>query len=138
MKKSIAHLITLTLALIITIGGHYPDTGRIVRLDETNNSFTVQTCDGKLFMVYGIEDLNLGDILSLLFDDAGTPNWIWDDEIVSIRYSGTITDYHMPEDNYIIIAELPDFTEPLPVLEEELIIEDLPELELVEFQLELF
>jgi hypothetical protein len=138
MKKSIINLFTLALALIITIGGHYPDTGRIVRLDETNDSYTVKTCDGKLFTMYGIEDLSLGDMLSLLFDDKGTPDWIWDDEIVSIRYSGTITDYHMPEDNYIIIDDLPDFTEPMPVLEEELIIEELPELELIEFQLELF
>jgi hypothetical protein len=44
----------------------------------------------------------------------------------------------MAEDNYQLMEELTDFTEPMPVLEEELIIEELPELDLIEFQLELF
>ncbi len=77
------------------IDTYYPECGVVtsVTLPEGNESWnsevTFETINGSIFSFYGGEDLEVGDMIAVIFDDKGTPN-VTDDEVVSVRYCSPI------------------------------------------------
>lgn len=68
----------------------YPETAIVTELDYATDTVTVECFNGNLFSFYGTEDWAEGDICSMLMNDNGTPI-VYDDEILSVKYSGYIT-----------------------------------------------
>ena len=66
----------------------YPLTTEIVELDRENDVVTCEDFNGYLWQFEGCEDWQEGDICSMIMNDNGTAE-IFDDKIVSVRYSGT-------------------------------------------------
>ena len=77
------------------IDTYYPDCGTVtsVTLPDGNEPWdtevTFETMNGNIFSFYGGEDLEVGDVIAVIFDDKGTPE-VTDDEIVSVRYCSPI------------------------------------------------
>ena len=65
----------------------YPMTTKVVELDRENDVVTCEDFNGFLWQFDGCEDLQEGDICSMIMNDNGTPK-IFDDEIVSVKYDG--------------------------------------------------
>lgn len=55
-----------------------PDSDRVFLTDTNNNEWAI----------LGVEDWSEGDIAAAIMNDSGTPDSIYDDKIVEIRYSG--------------------------------------------------
>ena len=70
----------------------YPLTALVVDFDETQDVVICEDYAGNIWEFYGIEDWQEGDLASFIMNDNGTPT-IYDDEIVSVRYSGWIGHY---------------------------------------------
>lgn len=68
----------------------YPACGIVYGLEYADDAVIVMTPDGELWEFYGCEDWAIGDICAMTFADAGIPNYIWDDEIIDVRYVGYI------------------------------------------------
>lgn len=87
-------IICLFIALLISLlSGHktsdfnyYPSVMRVTEV--TANEVTLQDCNGFLWSCGDPEDLEQGDLCGVLMNDNGTPETIFDDMIVSIRYCG--------------------------------------------------
>ncbi len=62
------------------------DNGEIVT--DAADTLTVVDGAGLVWRFFGCEDYDTGDLVSLLMSDAGTPESILDDVIVSARYAG--------------------------------------------------
>ena len=92
--------IVLTLAAIILTGcifglmhrppevKQYPTCGIIVENDERTETVTVEDFNGNHWQFNGVEDWLVGDIVSMIMSDNGTPDTIYDDQIVMVKYSG--------------------------------------------------
>lgn len=86
VRKKIAVIATvITLLASNTI---YPATGIITALDEEADIVQVTKANGMHYEFEGIEDLQVGDVVSLLMYNAGDTKSAADDEIISARYSG--------------------------------------------------
>lgn len=66
----------------------YADTFVITKTDEANDEFYLINFSGTEKKLKGIEDLFVGDYISAIMCDNGTPNDRNDDVICSWRYSG--------------------------------------------------
>ena len=66
----------------------YPRGGTIVSIDDHNDVVTWKDCAGLYWSFYGVEDWMVGDYVSAIMDQNGTPHDITDDVIVDIRYAG--------------------------------------------------
>lgn len=66
----------------------YPTCGIIVENDERSETVTVEDFNGNHWQFNGVEDWLVGDIVSMIMSDNGTPDSIYDDEIVMVKYSG--------------------------------------------------
>lgn len=95
MKKRVT-VIILILALLIDVqrvsaaetkkGNEYPATMVIYCVDYRLD--VVYITDGyHNYYFVGVEDLYIGDTLSLIMSDNGTPNTVKDDIILDYRYS---------------------------------------------------
>ena len=77
------------------IDTYYPDCGVVTSVtlpegnEQWNSLVTFETLNGNLFSFYGGEDLEVGDVIAVIFDDKRTPD-ITDDEVVSVRYCSPI------------------------------------------------
>lgn len=88
--------IALAIALGITLGAcatapnfnTYPKASYVVALNYESDTVTVEDATGNLWDFYGCEDCMEGDIIVMTMDDNGTPNSIYDDEILQVRFSG--------------------------------------------------
>ena len=95
MYKLVALLTSLIALLTAIIGLFVPDdegktyalTTQVVQVDYENDLVVCEDFNGNLWEFEGTEDWMYGDIASLVMNDMGTPE-IYDDEIVSARYSG--------------------------------------------------
>lgn len=77
------------------IKNHYADCGIIMQDPDENVVITMQ--NGHMFSFENLDgDWNKGDIVSVIFDDNGTEK-IFDDIIVSYKYSGWISDAEMQD-----------------------------------------
>lgn len=68
--------------------GFYAKTMTVVDVDEDTDIGIAEDATGNLWEFDGIEDLYENDGISVLMCDNGTPQTIYDDVIVDIRYSG--------------------------------------------------
>ena len=93
MKKLIVALIILICALFFVaavsqpVAQTYANTGRVMAISAGTDTVVVEDYNGNLWAFYGVEDWQEGDCVSLVMSDAGTEE-IYDDEILSVRYSG--------------------------------------------------
>ena len=67
----------------------YPLNTVVDEINEKNDTVTCVDCDGNLWEFYGVEDWQEGDFATMIMDTCGTAT-IYDDEIVTIRYNGTV------------------------------------------------
>lgn len=97
MKKTLIATILTTLALgVNTSAAQYPTTAIVTEIDEVSGIITVEECNGNIWTFYddGTEDWYVNDICSMIMDDKGT-KLVYDDEIISTRYSGFVDDNFM-------------------------------------------
>ena len=93
MKKLIISLIIcicapfFIAALRQPTSNTYANTACVIALSPGTDTVIVEDYSGNLWAFYGCEDWQIGDCVSLVMDDAGTEE-IYDDEILSVRYSG--------------------------------------------------
>ena len=67
----------------------YPLTVVVIELDREGDIVTCVDGADNFWEFYGVEDWQTGDFASLLMDDNGTPNIIYDDVITMAHYAGT-------------------------------------------------
>lgn len=67
----------------------YPLTVVVIELDREGDIVTCVDGADNFWEFYGVEDWQTGDFASLLMDDNGTPNSIYDDVITMTLYAGT-------------------------------------------------
>lgn len=72
------------------VEGYYPRTAVVTDLDYDNDLVIITDWAGFDWVMEGIEDWQVGDLVSLLMYDCGTPDTIFDDEIVMAYYGGWI------------------------------------------------
>ena len=66
----------------------YPLTAQIVELDHNADVVVCVDGIGNCWEFYGVEDWQVGDFASLLMDDNGTTETIYDDVITMICHAG--------------------------------------------------
>ena len=66
----------------------YPTCGTVVEIDSKTNLVTIEDFNGNLWVFEGCEDWMEGDICVMIMSDEGTPETIYDDVIIQIRYCG--------------------------------------------------
>lgn len=96
MKKNII-IILLALALLGTIFGTtvvlpknlYALSTIVQTVDVENDIVVIKDCSGNTWNFNGVEDWEVNDLCSCLMNSKGTPA-IYDDEIISTRYSGQV------------------------------------------------
>lgn len=83
MKKIIAIIIAVMLICgIATAEGRiYPRFGNVVDIEYDSDFVTVDDGLGNLWDFYGVDFYLYGDIVLLVMDDNGTPDWIYDDKV---------------------------------------------------------
>ena len=81
-KREIPHWEFLFLYSITTV---------VVEVNEQDNLVACEDCNGNIWTFYGVEDWQEGDFATLTMNTCGTVN-IYDDEIVTARYSGNVED----------------------------------------------
>ena len=67
----------------------YPLTVQVVELDHDADVVVCVDGAGNDWEFYGVEDWQVGDFASLLMDDNGTAETIYDDVITMTHYAGT-------------------------------------------------
>lgn len=76
-----------------SVDGLYMRTGLIVDLDYDTDTVTVVDGVDLVWQFTGCEDYCIGDLVEMLFREAGEPQYIFDDVIVSTSYSGFYAEY---------------------------------------------
>ena len=70
---------------------HYPAIAVVTETNTETDSVTIMTLpDGNLWEFYSVEDWSGGDLAVCIFSDNGTPDYLQDDEIITIHYSGYV------------------------------------------------
>ena len=109
-KREIPHWVEMILTIAIGIGlgiglyawsttqnqkqeklETYAITTVVVEVNEQDNLVACEDCNGNIWTFYGVEDWQEGDFATLTMNTCGTVN-IYDDEIVTARYSGNVED----------------------------------------------
>ena len=67
----------------------YPLTVVVIEIDHEGDIVTCVDGADNFWEFYGVEDWQTGDYVSLLMDDNGTPETIYDDVITMTLYAGT-------------------------------------------------
>lgn len=97
MKKMIALILALMALCGAATAEIYPEIARVVELDYDEDTVTVETFMGFLFVFEGCEDWTEGDSCAMIMDDCGTAE-ITDDKIVMARYCAwTLINWLMDE-----------------------------------------
>lgn len=86
MKKATIAAIA-TAAALIGSGTIYPNTMVITETNYETDTVTMSTCSGVTYQFEGVEDYYVGDLVSVIMFDNGTPE-VYDDIILSHRYAG--------------------------------------------------
>lgn len=72
---------------------YYALTTVVEKVDREKDTVTCMDFNGNLWEFYGAEDWQKDDIASLLMYDNNTPETIYDDIIVNVRYDGWMDDF---------------------------------------------
>ena len=83
-------LVAVACLIACLMGSLYPRTAFVSELNYAEDVVTVTDCVGYDWQFYGCEDWEVGDMVSMIMSDNGTPNNIKDDIIVDCRYGATI------------------------------------------------
>lgn len=100
MKEFIKVLIITIVIMALAIGATYylytninsemyPNTAMVYETDEQSNMVFCKDYNGYIWTFKGIEDWEVGDIVSMIMYTNRTEH-ITDDEIVKMKYSGHI------------------------------------------------
>lgn len=98
MKKFVAIIIIIVTLLVActpaTVKAEadhrvYAMTAIVIELDYDSDTVVLSDGAENLWAFYGIEDWQIDDFASLLMDDNGTPETIYDDIILEVTYAGT-------------------------------------------------
>lgn len=81
-------LVAVVCLIACLMGSLYPRTAFVSELNYTEDIVTVTDCVGYDWQFYGCEDWEIGDMVSMIMGDNGTPNYIKDDIIVDYQYGG--------------------------------------------------
>ena len=91
MKKLLIALACLMLAHSPKVEGEiYPRTFMVVNLESETDTVVCIDAVGMEWAFEGIEDWEIGDLVSAIMNDNGTEN-ITDDYFTEIRYAGYIS-----------------------------------------------
>lgn len=82
-------VVTATAEQNETKGNEYPDTARIIVINYETDEVLVENSIGYHYTFKGVEDYEVGYVLSLIMNDNGTA-LIYDDTIVRAKYSGYV------------------------------------------------
>lgn len=98
MKRTITIVTMLALATTITACGtqtkaidtskEYPTMVKVVSVDEKTDTVLTVDANGEMWKFEGVEDYSTGDYVAMIMNDFSTPDYIYDDIIVSTRYCG--------------------------------------------------
>lgn len=66
----------------------YPHCGVVCSVNYEEDTVACADPQGNIWEFYGCEDWACGDIVAMTMSDAGTPETIYDDEILSVKYCG--------------------------------------------------
>lgn len=66
----------------------YPKTTICLAVNRQTDTVTVADCNGTEWQFSGCRDFEEGDLIALIMSDNGTPETIWDDKVLTVRYSG--------------------------------------------------
>lgn len=66
----------------------YPKTTICLAVNRQMDVVTVADCNGTEWTFADCQDFEEGDLIALIMNDSGTPDTIWDDTIITARYSG--------------------------------------------------
>lgn len=69
-------------------GNTYPKTTICLAVNHQTEVVTVTDCNGTEWQFSGCQDFEEDDLIALIMNDNGTPDTIWDDTIITARYSG--------------------------------------------------
>lgn len=68
---------------------NYAQTAVVMDVNRDDDVVVCEDYNGNTWEFYGTEDWIVGDCVSLIMNDSGTQE-IYDDEIISVRYSGWV------------------------------------------------
>ena len=92
MKKFVAVILVLvSMSLVFSAGAvseFYPRCAVVTSIDEVEDLVTVEDFAGVVWSFYGVEDFIVGDLVAMLLWDCGTPDTIFDDEVIDAVYGG--------------------------------------------------
>lgn len=92
MKKLVAVItILVSLSLVFSVGAaseFYPRCAVVTEINESDDLVTCKDFAGVIWQFYGIEDFDIGDLVGMILWDCGTPDSIFDDEIIDAVYGG--------------------------------------------------
>ena len=69
-------------------GNTYPKTTICLAVNHQTDVATVADCNGTEWQFNGCQDFEEGDLIALIMNDNDTPDNIWDDTVLTARYSG--------------------------------------------------
>lgn len=96
MKKFVALVLALVLCASLcatasaSYNGMYAKSAVVVEVDYENDVVTVEDFNGNLWEFEGCEDWLTGDVCAMVMYDNDTPETIYDDIILDMRYDGWI------------------------------------------------
>lgn len=90
--KLLFMLFLLSVASIFTLRPNnsyvYPQTAQITKLNYKTDTVTITTATGISYTFIGIEDYTIGDLVSVIMDSNHTKDYIPDDKVLKVQYSG--------------------------------------------------
>lgn len=90
MKKLIAIILILVSLVSVSCADFsvYPLGGRIIDFNYEEDEVFFVDANGNVWVFYETEDWEIDDFVACLMWDGGTPDDIWDDEILDVCYCG--------------------------------------------------
>lgn len=79
---------TVIVGLVLSMLGTYPKTMTATEVNYKANTVICADYNGNTWAFTGCDDWQDGDIVSAIMSDNETPDNIYDDVIISARYSG--------------------------------------------------
>lgn len=86
MKKLKEFIVSVGFICLLT--GLYPKTTFVEFIDKANDVVFCSDMNGDMWAFDGCEGWQHDDICSMIMDDNGTEDYIYDDEIIVVKYDG--------------------------------------------------